>query len=470
MDAIRNMDFVLLQHIVKWRTSGGNRNAITTDLLTRVYEYDFRGTGKWRESALSYACSIYFDGSHAILNSLLSPQVVGGQLTHITLSEIGLRHLPHEIMHENLKSLDVRGNNLNSLPANDPIGKNLNWNCPALKVLNISNNQFDFIHQDVFRLPVLNKLFASNNNIQGVSLEVWTAPALEHLDLSHNIISEFPCPTYIQRSDSSGAVRVRAFTFYKPGAPTHMSILQSSRQSHVNFDVHTSEELHRSGSGFALTTLDLTWNQLTEIPRGLPCLAPRLINLKIGKNKITELGGIFDYPPLLQTLDASVNGIHKDFRVSCDEPLHNCVQSQLVSTSPVCPHFHHVKLTHLKFLYLNNNRLEDLVIEGEYEQEDPNAPGKNLHASSLLFPRLQGLRLSNNHLVKVPGNIHRLEKLCELTIDGNPQINYLPLNIHRLSSLFTFKFQGIGDPIVHELVKHRSTSDILYYLRAREQE
>ena len=85
----------------------------------------------------------------------------------------------------------------------------------------------------------------------------------------------------------------------------------------------------------------------------------------------------------------------------------------------------------------------------------------------LIFPHLQGLRLSNNKLCRLPENIHLLEKLSELTFDGNPGIKRLPPTLHHLTKLFTIKYEGISDPIVMELRNFKSAPDILYYLKAR---
>ena len=132
-------------------------------------------------------------------------------------------------------------------------------------------------------------------------------------------------------------------------------------------------------------------------------------------------------------------------------------------------------MSNLKFLYLSGNRLKDLQIE--VIKLDLEISNRSIgiedasFQSEMLFPRLQGLRLSSNCLTRFPENIHKLERLCELAIDENPNIQRLPLNLYHLSGLFTFKFHGIGDPIIHELKNFKSsTADLLYYLRALETE
>ena len=140
-----------------------------------------------------------------------------------------------------------------------------------------------------------------------------------------------------------------------------------------------------------------------------------------------------------------------------------------------CSHFNHYKMSNLKFLYLSGNRLEDLQIELTRTEADINNQSVRFEditfKSEMLFPRLQGLRLNKNYLSRVPENIHKLEKLCELQIEDNRNIRRLPLNLYHLSGLFTFKFDGIGDPLIHELKRmNTSTADVLYYMRALETE
>lgn len=476
MDAIRKGDYELIRLVLEPMPRGSS--CTPQDILTRVYEYEFGNTGKRRESILSFACSKYFEGNgnDSILCSLLSPRVVGSHITNITLAGVALRRLPIVLFHENLKSLDVRENNLDSLPSNDKTGnqRKLNWNCQLLQVLNISHNLFTELYVDLFNLPHLKRLLAAANKIQHVPMAVWTAPALQHLDLDDNLIVSLPCPAIIPKQ---GSMR---FSSFFPTSPTSLQpedivVLSSARQMYVNLEAHSSEELNKSQSGFCLKTLYLNGNQLTEIPSGLPCLAPLLHTLKVARNRIMDLGYTSDYPALLQTLDAMNNSITRGIRPSLHPPEFHCVQSHLVSTSRHCSHFNHYKMSNLKFLYLTGNRLEDLQIELTRTEADINNQSVRFEditfKSEMLFPRLQGLRLNKNYLSRVPENIHKLEKLCELQIEDNPNIRRLPLNLYHLSGLFTFKFDGIGDPLIHELKRiNTSTADVLYYMRALETE
>ena len=477
MDAVRKGDYKLLRLVLEPMPSGSFCSP--QDILTRVYEYEFGNTGKRKESILSYACSKYFEenGNDSTLGSLLSPEVLGSHITNVTLVGVGLRRLPIVLFHKTLKSLDVRENNIDFLPSGTADQSRLNWNCPVLHVLNISHNLFTTLHPDLFRLPCLSKLIAAGNKIQDVPRDIWTAPALQHIDLDDNLISALPCPANIPRQ---GSLIFSPF-FSPPTSPTLVAnqegvSLSSMRQAFVNYEAHSSEELHKSQSGFCLMTIYLSGNQLTEIPKGLPCLAPFLHTLKVARNKITDLGYTSDYPAFLQTLDASNNSISSGIKPTLQPLQFPCLQSSLlVNTPSLCSHFNNYKMRNLKFLYLSGNRLKYLQIE--IMKSDLEISNQSFciddtsFQSEMLFPRLQGLRLSNNCLTRFPENIHKLERLCELAIDENPNIQRLPLNLYHLSGLFTFKFHGIGDPIIHELKMFKSsTADLLYYLRALETE
>ena len=150
--------------------------------------------------------------------------------------------------------------------------------------------------------------------------------------------------------------------------------------------------------------------------------------------------------------------------------------------SRTCAHFNHTVLSNLKFLYLQNNRLTNVVLEGSREREEGGEGGQeggerdegevgeggDTGGVPLMFPKLQSLRLSENRLEAVPSGIHRQMDMCELTLHGNAGITRLPSKLHLLRELFFFTFDGISDPIVSELKSFDSTPEQLLYLRARE--
>ena len=447
------------------------------NVLSKEYEYNYGHTKK-KESIISYACSSYADGKRDVIGRLLMVDMQNKFLTHVTLSGIGLRRLPSVIMHENLTVFDARDNNLDDFPTESSDPNVLGWKCAKLKTLNLSSNLFAYIHPGIFHLPSLTRLVMSRNQIQNVPMNVWMAPLLKDLDLSDNLIANLPCPKPVSATPlplfSSVSINPRHGTLKRKGVETG-NYLQSLRRSYVSYDVRSSNELHKSQIGFALHMLDLSGNRLSSIPNGLPCLAPLLHTLKLARNAITNLSSIADFPPLLQTLDLSSNGVTQGIQPSSKMNDIYCIQSQLVKGKTSCSHFDHESLSSLKFLYLCDNRIEDLKIEyqkPELELSQTYSVNQSLAAvdntPELLYPKLQGLKISNNSLVRFPENIHRLTSLRELILSGNTQITEIPPCLHKLTFLFTFRYDGINDPVVKELAHFKNTAEVLYYLKARE--
>ena len=477
IDAMYEEDFTMLEIILGLPDTPNN-------FLSVVYEYD-HGQAKDKESVMSLACRRHMDGSKRLLRRILTMDIQSKFLTSITLSGLGLRRIPVDIFHVNLLSLDIRENNLNEYPCAHLTDQNyLGWNCPMLETLNFSNNFFTYIHPDIFSLPSLFRLLMNGNVIQEVPAQMWTAPHLNTLELSNNLILDLPCPPRVHRTCSGNPFLFgyRTMSLHRRRNEAMVDggevCLQSLRKSSINYN---SRSIHRVSVNFVLHMLDLSGNHLTSVPRGLACLAPLLRTLKLSKNRITSMGTVYDYPSFLQSLDLSDNGLTR----GVDPPpiitasnTGNCIQSQLVTKQhPSCLHQQHVNFSCLKYLYLGNNSIADLVLEYESEANSEHSDTysefdllKNASVSSqlvLFFPNLQGLRISNNSLTRIPENIHKLTKLRELVVSHNELISALPPLLHRLTSLFVFRHEGIADPIVQELAHFKNTAEILYYLKAR---
>ena len=460
MAALHKHDWALLQLLHETQTRACD------NMLCKKYEYDILSRGKQTESLLSYACHQAVEGSPDVIATLLSPQCFG-HVTDVVLCDVDLCRLPADIFCPSLANLDVHGNDLDSLPLTEPT-----CDLSELRTLNISCNNFTSLQKQLFLLTGLERLDASNNKIATLPVDMWSAPSLKRLDLSSNQISDLPIsmPTYRSMSTTPASTNTTSFSSFLS------FFLQSSRDAHIDEDSQSITDQRRSYSGFCLESLDLSDNCLKDVPAGLPCLAPLLRYLKLNKNQITHIGVTADYPSLLHMLDLSYNCIEEEmlpFSESSETFL--CYQSPLVNSVPHCSHMHHQQLRHLRNLYLQHNRLTQFDVmkpKNRFALESlvvsANSAKAKMPDSIPLFPKLQGLKLSANHLEAVPYGIHFFEELCDLAIDDNPRITVLPLNLHRLSKLFMLRYDGIGDPIVSELKRLKSTPEVLLYLRARE--
>ncbi|XP_071801091.1 leucine-rich repeat serine/threonine-protein kinase 1-like isoform X3 [Asterias amurensis] len=71
----------------------------------------------------------------------------------------------------------------------------------------------------------------------------------------------------------------------------------------------TEEDNDTIGEMNSLETLDLSHNNLLNVPSGLPCLAPKLTKLVLSRNRITHFGPMNKYPVGLVDLELSWNRI-----------------------------------------------------------------------------------------------------------------------------------------------------------------
>lgn len=430
------------------------------DIFNHMYEYD-TGTKKVKENALTILCkmlpqdeltaSLSGPFSAPVPRPSLSLDLQALNITQVMLTNQGLRDVPLAIFGRQVKHLELQGNELTALPLVSKGGEPPP--CPSLTFLNVSNNKLTTLPPAVFHLTGLNILYAGQNEIHDLPLDMWLAPKLETLSLTKNAIRGLPCPPSIplELLGTSPASRVDP-----AGCGTHQtSLLRSLRQAHVSNEFDSSDDPDRFPLGCVLKTLDITDNQMTDVPRGLSCLVPILSTLKMAGNKLKSLGNIGTYPLMLTTLDASRNALVTGF--SLGPHRYSCYQAKLRNTPPHCSHGDHTKLGQLRILNLSENKLENFSVLND-----------NVSPSEIIFPKLSSLKLSRNQLRQVPFDIHKMTNLSELAIDGNPEIQQLPLRIHLLEQLFSFKFEGIGDPIVRELSNIKTASEMRYYLKARE--
>lgn len=396
VDSVITRDFNILRIIL-------TTPPIKHDVLSKMYEF-VEGNISYKRSILSYACELYqnrvTEEDSLVMSSLLSKDIIGVHLTNITICGVGLRALPIVLFHHHLKTLDVRENILDHLPMASTLRDGLGWDCPQLEILNIAHNHFTEIPRDIFRLKSLARFIAMNNHIRTLPQEVWSAPSLKILDLSENQIQVLPCHLPHSRVSHTFSPANTCMVQHHMGRVflNQALPLDSIKHGYINYDIDSSNP-HAEQVGFALQTLDLTGNQITEIPRSLPCLAPLLQTLKLANNRLNALGQASDYPPLLQMLDVRNNGIVSPLQPSLVTPPICCVQSEVANVSQVCSHLQHENLANLKFLYMSFNRLTELVMDYQ-----PRAPDTGLEDSmrsevtqvprKLLFPKLQGLHVS----------------------------------------------------------------------------
>ncbi len=165
---------------------------IKYEVLSKMYDF-VEGNTCVKRSVLFYACELYQNRSceedPLVLTSLLSRDVIGVNLTSVTITGVGLRSLPVVLFHPKLQALDVRENILDRFPTvGETRAQGLGWDCPQLEIINISHNHFTDIPKGIFKLKSLARLVAMANHIKTLPMEMWSAPSLKVLDLSDNQI------------------------------------------------------------------------------------------------------------------------------------------------------------------------------------------------------------------------------------------------------------------------------------------
>ena len=146
------------------------------------------------------------------------------------------------------------------------------------------------------------------------------------------------------------------------------------------FEVEDLDDLDPEGSEegsetFPLEHLDLSHNQLTSVPQGLSCLAPKLQKLNLSHNHIRNLRVLCDYPPDLELLDASSNELCATIMepavhiyVSCArKALLGMISSSMLTESVAppyksCSHRLHKNLRKLSTVRLSHNQLVDVQL------------------------------------------------------------------------------------------------------------
>ena len=209
-----------------------------------------------------------------------------------------------------------------------------------------------------------------------------------------------------------------------------ISFFHSKRPSWNNESDDSEDDEMEIFKKSGISRLDVSDNELTAIPVGLPCLAPNLARLILSKNKISEVDSLCSLPEHLITLDLSDNNL-KQFNTmagkeanitnnTCYSP--NRKQSQARDSYPqikrkACLHRKHRILMDLNKLVLSNNSLETLQVC--LEQETP----------VILFPELKMLDLAHNKLSKVPTGIGRVKTLSSLILSHNSNLNLSLIHI-----------------------------------------
>lgn len=380
-------------------------------------------------------------------------------ITQIDLSSNQLQELPLALFQLSfLIKIDVSKNSLEFLPTAGTLG----WKCFNLVELKMKHNRLKSIPEGIFKLPRLKDLDASHNSIESVPVAMWLAPKLTVLRLSYNrlVKLQFPHPQDEDGFNLSFSSSTSLGNYMSPGHQTRflgmenpLEMLQASAPPHHHNGqkglmglaktlaatpsepemifthkrakmVANRENYNRryqfldslsEGEGeelaavaetntspdeapSCLETLDLGHNQLTIIPQGLCCLAPKLHKLMVAHNQILDLGHINDFPPDLDTLDAQNNQLRTAIKPALGS---NETTYMNIPGLPVgyCPRLH---------------------LQRSEDSPFPASPLACRHRIHRALKKLSSYRLTNNQLQTVQLFVETQRRSTGLFLKGTP--------------------------------------------------
>ena len=206
-----------------------------------------------------------------------------------------------------LHYLDVSRNRISTFSAD------ISTDCDMLQELRLDHNGIENLPSCMFKFDKLKVLSLAHNFLKEMSPEVWSMPSLIVLNLAENKLAFLQPPNLGKRS-----FRPRKHTPLKAMPSVDVGdYLQESEVQHATvwstqlIVMETESDLinsaDRQNSG--LQDLNLSNNELQDVPSWLACVAPNLENLNVAHNWIRTVGMISNYPQHLKTLDLSSNRI-----------------------------------------------------------------------------------------------------------------------------------------------------------------
>ncbi|XP_070571196.1 uncharacterized protein [Ptychodera flava] len=328
----------------------------------------------------------------------------------LDLSGQGLAELPAELgQFKQLKSLDLRNNQLSSLP------RSLSQDHPDLETLDISGNEFTDIPPEL-DLKSLRRFAISGNSISSIREDdIEDLNNLEELDASNNNLSDVPA--------SLG----------------NLHRLKKLNIGSNNLTTVPSE----IGQLDKLETLDLSNNEMEVLPPEV-CQLRSLESLYINENKLKRVPPEIDQLNALQMLDLSNNDLDEIPAEACNlrALLYLYLNENNLTSLP-----HEIgRLSNLKFLSMYDNALEAIPPSlGDLGQLiNLNVDGNELRSMSSETANLSSLKviyLSNCKFQHMPEPVPSLRNLTELHMQGN-EMTSVPPSIGDLKQLVKCDFNN----------------------------
>ena len=391
-------------------------------------------------------------------------------LLFLSLSHNKLTYLPSCLwLLPSLQKLNADTNNLKCLKSKDPlVTKDLS---PSLTEINLSHNKLDGLDdfEILFCLPNITKLNLSHNLLISLPPTTWQCESIQELDVSNNQLTVLPCCEGDELCEANGSVASDVFMMASPlnntratlqGDLDHQFSLYSYNSKHKSatkmtdkfripqVDDKLEQELPDASVDIeacdysTLTCLNLSNNNFSLFPQGLPCLAPNLIELDISNNHIQSID-IHFIPHSLRKLIAKQGRLKHFGNTLTDHQLKNirrrCYHDNTIN---VCMHRSHSSLQYLQTAQLSGNcfkRFQLIKCSLKQTTQDPTMDEivfrQKCSVLDLLYPSLKGLDLTQNCLEGTFNpNIGHQRQLQWIRLSKNPQLEKLPLQFALLKN------------------------------------
>ena len=431
------------------------------------------------------------------------------KLAFLQLSENCLRQLPSCLwMLPSLEAVNACRNNLVSLmsfisPCRGKSGQGLSL---GLKEVDLSHNKLEGVPEFLFLFPNLSKINMSSNKLMSLPDAFWRQESLQELDVSGNNLQYLP---HCEMDELSNKFNIQDEETGLLSIATPLNELNVTLHEDLNrqSSIYSSKRTMSSSSNGSfrikqvddvnvvqqevtvevcdysnLTSLNISNNNFTRFPTGLPCLAPNLVELNVSNNALQLIDVVF-LPQSLKKLVARKCSIERIGNTLMESQMKAVQRKCYHSSSPVCLHRSHSSMQFLQTLDIADNRLMRLQLlqhpplkrktqdvterEKKYQQ--------NITLLNLLYPSLEGLNLSRNQLVgEFNPNIGRQTQLKWIRLSENPDLEKLPLEIaylksHRctLTELQLRDLPNLREPPVEYQDRQVQVGQILTYLRSK---
>ena len=425
------------------------------------------------------------------------------KLQDIKLSDNKLTQLPYSVwVSQELRSIHADHNELERLGTPNMPTIYLSKN---LEKLDVSYNLLEEVDELLVEIGSLKTVCLCHNRLSMLPLKIWDMPKLVELKASNNRITCLTPPPdagaeetdtngsgiYTELRESTpamtGAMRINtARAHVCPQISRHPS-LHPQRSMDVDAHLSMTPLDHADGPTVQVTNdvsklkkLDLSSNHFNEVPREFPCVTPSLEELNISQNpRITHVELHF-LPASLRKLNARNCCIERFGNILNKEQLtlikKSCMRKELRMTA--CEHRNHDRLLNLTSLNLKENRLSHFQV---LSHTLPSKGAPNFAAEektyvednfSLLYPSLENLDLSSNHLQgKFNPNVGHFGKIMAIQLRGNEHLQVIPYELGQLKRLKNFSELDLSElpELVQppkEVVKDSMCQPILTYLAA----